>query len=86
MTKHQVEAYIAFDPFLDCDRDVKIEGRTVRVVKTRKHHICLTPSLRHGIPVGDWARFESAIIDGEPGSYYTCIACCDLLMPVAVSK
>lgn len=73
--------YTEFDPFLDCDRDVKIEGRRVKVVKTRKVHICLTPALRqHEIPVGSLARFESAIVDGEPGCFYTCLECCDYLM------
>lgn len=75
------EKYIAFDPFLDCDRDVKIEGRKVRVVKTRKVQRCLTPSLTtHDIPVGTLARFESAIVDGEFGSFYTCLDCLDRIM------
>lgn len=73
--------YVDFDPFLDCDRDVKIEGRKVRVVKTRKVHRCLTPSFTtHDIPAGTLARFESAIVDGEPGAYYTCLNCCDRLI------
>lgn len=77
----QAERYIAFDPFLDCDRDVKIEGRKVRIVKTRKPHLCMTPNLKtHEIPTGNVARFESAIVDGRPGSFYTCLECCDYLM------
>jgi hypothetical protein len=73
--------YEEFDPFLDCDRDVKIEGRTVKVVKTRKDHLCMTPTLRpHNIPSGSNARVESAIVDGEFGRFYTCLECLEYLM------
>lgn len=77
----EYDKYISFDPYLDCDRDVRIEGRSVRIVRTRKAHTCLTASLKqHEIPVGSMARFESAIVDGQPGSYYTCLECLDYLI------
>jgi hypothetical protein len=74
------------DPFQDCDRDVKITGRKVRVVKTRKVHRCLTPSYTtHDIPVGSMARFESAIVDGQPGSFYTCMDCINRILEVGTN-
>ena len=76
-----VVRYTDFDPYLDCDRDVDIKARKVRVVRTRKPHVCLTANLKqHEIPAGSLARFESAVVDGEWGCYYTCLECIDYLM------
>ncbi len=69
--------YIAWDPFLDCDRDVKIRSRTVRMVTTRKPQMCVSwASGSHEIPAGTRARKEAAFIDGSPGCYYYCAECC----------
>ncbi len=76
-----VDRYVGFDPYLDCDRDVDIKARKVRVVRTRKPHTCLTANLKqHEIPAGSLARFESAVVDGEWGCYYTCLECIDYLI------
>lgn len=78
LTDEQRAQYIAFDPFLDCDRDVNIRSRKVAVVTTRSPHICVSLSTKsHEIPAGTMARRESAIIDGSFGSYYYCLECCD---------
>lgn len=76
-----VQKYIDFDPYLDCDRDLDIRNRKVRVVKTRKACQCFTPNGPiHAIPAGSLVRVETAIVDGEFGSYRTCLGCCDRLM------
>lgn len=68
--------YLRFDPFEGGDRDVKIRVRKVRIVTTRSEQKCLPPEGGlHPIKSGTRARFESAIVDGEWGSYYTCLAC-----------
>lgn len=72
------ELYLRFDPF-DGERDVDIRCRKVRIVTTRKPHKCYPPEGKmHPIKSGQRARYETAIVDGEWGSYYTCIACMDL--------
>lgn len=75
---HSDEEYIHYDPFLDCDRDdVTIRCRKVSVVVTRKPQMCVALSGSHEIPAGTRARRESAFINGSPGVYYYCTACCD---------
>jgi hypothetical protein len=68
--------YIAWDPF-DGDRDVDIRARTVAMVTTRKSHQCHGNEGMHEIPAGTRARYETAIVDGKWGRYYTCVACMD---------
>ena len=72
------EDYLRFDPF-DGDRDVDVRIKTVEVVTTRKPHICAMPTdeKQHTIPSGSRARHETAIVDGEWGSYYICVGCMD---------
>lgn len=79
LTDEQLQRYIEFDPFLDCDRDdVTIRNRKVTIVKTRKPQMCVSLSSKaHEIPPGTMARRESAIIDGSFGAYYYCLECCD---------
>lgn len=76
--KHSDAEYIAFDPFLDCDRDVIITCRTVKILITREPQTCVSLSRgSHPIPPGTDARREAAQIDGSWGRYYYCIECCD---------
>lgn len=77
------QEYIDFDPFLDCDRDVDVRCQQVKIVTTRKPHRCAAADLldkAHDIPAGALARYESAIVDGEFGSYYCCLPCLEALM------
>jgi hypothetical protein len=76
--KHPAWVYERQDPF-DGDRDMDIRLRTVKIVKTRKPHKCLSPMTceLHDIPAGTPVRYEKAIVDGMWGGYYTCIECLD---------
>lgn len=68
-----------WDPF-DGERDVDIRARTVKIVTTRKPAQCFGwdgAESMHMMEPGTRARFESAIVDGEWGSYYICCACMD---------
>lgn len=77
-TGHADADYIAFDPFSDIDREVKIRCRKIGIVTTRKPQICVSLSSgSHEIPPRTRARREAAIIDGSFGVYYLCLACCD---------
>jgi hypothetical protein len=68
---------LRWDPF-DGERDVDIKCRTVKLVTTRKPHKCYPPEGKmHAIKSGQRARYETAIVDGEWGSYYTCLSCMD---------
>lgn len=73
--------YLRFDP-CDGDRDVKIECRTVRLVRARKSHQCFLGSHRYGdqhlIEAGDIYRNERALVDGDYwGTYRVCVPCMD---------
>ena len=74
------EEYLRFDPF-EGDRDVDIRNHIVKMVTTRKPHTCAMPTgpmeSQHTIPAGSRVRYESAIVDGEWGSYHVCTACMD---------
>lgn len=77
MSAYEDSVYLRYDPF-DGERDVKIKCRTIKVVTTRKAHKCYTPEGKmHVIKSGQRARYETAIVDGEWGSYYTCLDCMD---------
>jgi hypothetical protein len=68
--------YIQFDPYMD---ESHIACRKVRIVVTRKEHDCFCPNNEqyHAIPRSTLARYETAIVDGKWGRYYTCLACID---------
>lgn len=77
--KRTDEEYVAFDPF-DGERDVDLRLKRVKMVTTRKPHMCLSndKTTMHEIPAGERARYESALVDGEYfGSYYLCVKCMD---------
>ena len=71
--------YIRYNPF-DGERDVQIRCRTVKIVTVRKPRPCQVvngESDGHEIKVGQRARYETAIVDGEWGRYYVCLPCMD---------
>lgn len=69
--------YLLYDPF-DGDRDVDVRAKSVTMVTTRTEHQCVgTDCTYHPIPPGTRARRESALVDGEWGTYYICVACMD---------
>ena len=67
------QEYIDFDPF-DGDRDVDIRCKTIKIVKVRKQQTCFFTE-EHNIEPGERARYETAIVDGQWGSYYICLGC-----------
>lgn len=75
---HGDEEYLRFDPF-EGDRDTDVRLRKVRLVTTRKTQKCCDPNSGtvHDIPPGTRCRFESALVDGMWGRYYTCVPCLD---------
>lgn len=82
MAKKRTDAdYCGFDPFAG-DRDVDIRNRKVKIVTTRKKQWCAGTGAKddHDIPPGTRARFESAFVEGRPGSFYSCLACMDKMM------
>jgi hypothetical protein len=71
------ERILEFDPYAD---ECEVKYQTIKIVKTRKEQKCMgVPGVDgldlHPIPAGTRARHEKAMIDGEWGSYYTCIDC-----------
>ena len=70
--------YIRYDPF-ECDRDVDIRCKSVKLVKARKDHVCYGgyDNIPHNVKKGEKARNERAIVDGEWRGYYMCIKCMD---------
>lgn len=60
-------------------RDVTIEIRRVKVVKTRRAHTCMANSKPqiHQIPIGELAVRDSAKVEGRMGVTYTCLPCLD---------
>lgn len=82
LTPEKKAAYLAFDPFLNCDRDAGNPKTKVRIVRTLYRQKCMTPTGEHLIPKGTLARYERVYYGGRnvPGHYWTCLACCDLMM------
>lgn len=76
--KRTEQDYLACEGMLD-GRDEHIRSRTVKVVVTRKPHECFSfdCSGLHNIPPGTRAIYEHAIVDGQWGSFYTCLECAD---------
>lgn len=71
--------YIQFDPYMD---DCEIECRKVSIVTTRKDHDCFCPSQcqYHPTAKGSRMRYETALVDGTWGRYYTCLSCIDWIL------
>lgn len=89
--EHTDQEYIDFNPF-DGERDANIRLQSCKVVKVRKEqkcHLCQLDNqfLKDGekpkdetIKVGEKARYEKALVDGEWGSWYACLPCMDKLL------
>ena len=78
MSKRPDQDYIDFDPYMD---ECTVKCSKVKIVTTRKAQTCFMPTGKiHQIPVGTRARYETAIVDGEWGRYYTCLECLDRYM------
>lgn len=79
--KFNNNVYLKNDPFSGCDRDVDLRCHKYKIVKVRKEHPCMLADLignkSHEISIGEKARYDSALIDGEWGGYYTCLDCMD---------
>lgn len=79
--KYTKETYLKYDPFSDCDRDTDIRFHTEKIVKVRKEQDCMLSDLLglpiHKIEIGQLARYDHALVDGEWGSYYSCLDCMD---------
>ncbi len=83
--KRTDKEYLLFDPFTGSDRDVHIECQTWKVVTTKKDHHCAVADLLgtpHQIPDGTKALRESAKVDGQFGSCWSCLECCDKQMDI----
>lgn len=79
MGKYSDNDYVSYDPF-DGDRDVDVRCRSVKIVAVRKEHVChssLIDKKPHNVKIGERARVEKALVEGEWGSYYVCIPCMD---------
>ena len=76
--KHPDNIYLDIDPF-EGDRDVDIRMQQIKIVTTRKEHMCISPEGRepHTIDVGSRAWRETAIVDNEFSSCYVCLDCLD---------
>lgn len=80
LTTYTDADYLRWGPFDGADRDVKIAARDVRIVTTRKPQRCNGDdgaASSHEMPAGTRARYEHALVDGEWGSWYICLACMD---------
>lgn len=80
--KFQEEIYLENDPFSGADMDTDIRCHTAKIVSVRKPQDCMLAQLigdksPHQIMPGQLARYDHAIVDGEWGSYYSCLDCMD---------
>jgi hypothetical protein len=68
--------YVDFNPFFGEEADISC--RTVKLVMVHKPHACFfgMNGDGHRISQGDYARYETALVDGSYwGRYYLCIPC-----------
>jgi len=80
MTTYSTKEYLSFGLFADDKDGATIACRSVKMVRVRKPHAChlsYGSGKPHEIAVGDLARFEKSIYDGEWMSWYCCIPCLD---------
>lgn len=78
LTEDQIKTYLQYDPFSG-DESV-LTCRTLKIVKARKEHTCfsLDGKQDHTINVGDYYRYEKALVDGDFfGTYRLCLKCID---------
>jgi hypothetical protein len=87
--KYSENAYLENDFFSGCDRDTEIKMHTRKIVTVRKDHYCMLSRLigkEHKVKKGEKAIFDKAMVDGEFGSYYACLNCCDQLIDELCEK
>ena len=77
--KRDVTEYIRYDLFAGDKGGPEVRLNEVKLVKTRKEHICMFLDI-HTMPAGTVARHEKGLVDGEWKSYYCCLDCMDKWM------
>ena len=68
---------LACNPFPG-EREEGVSLQRVRLVTTRSPHPCimgLFGEAAHEIPAGSRARYETALVDGNWGSFHMCLPC-----------
>lgn len=76
--KYPDNAYLTVQLFEDRDVDIRCSSR--RLVTTRQPHRCAYADVicdPHQIPPGTRAICERAIVEGQWGAWYACLACVD---------
>lgn len=73
--KYTKEQYEEFD--ISENDEIEIRCRTTKLIKTRKPHRCCMDIKEHSIPAGSIALRDSAIVDGEWCTVYSCTDCID---------
>lgn len=58
-----------------CDRDTDVRCQTLAIVTVRKEHHC--PTCEKPIPIGARAYKETALVDEQWCSAWTCLPCVD---------
>lgn len=86
-TQRADSEYLDFNPFDEGKGDCSVECRRVKIVTTRKEHPCmasyLTPNDKkkgHAISARSRAYKESAKVDGQFATCYSCLPCLDVLL------
>lgn len=80
MSEYTDQQYLdAIDDLYD-DGEADIRSYERKIVKVRKEQTCMAADLvdekkGHSIPIGSKAVRESAIVDNEWGSSYSCLPC-----------
>jgi hypothetical protein len=90
MSERSERDYLEFNPFDEGKGDYSIECRKVQIVTTRKVHDCMASYLLqdnprckgHVIKPGSRAYKESAKVEGQFATCYSCLPCLDVLMRV----
>lgn len=88
-TEHSDAEYLRFNPFDEGKGDCRIECRKVAIVTIRKSQPCMASPLvppkykHHNISPNSRALKESAKVDGQFGTCYSCLPCLDALMRLA---
>ena len=81
--------YLQFNPFDEGKGDCSIECRKVLIVTIRKQQPCMASYLvppkykSHMIGANSRAYKESAKVDGQFGTCYSCLPCLDALMKLS---
>jgi hypothetical protein len=89
MSERSERDYLEFNPFDEGKGDYSIECRKVKIVTTRKEHPCMASYLvsddrmkGHAIVTHTRAYKESAKVEGQFATCYSCLPCLDVLMRI----